>query len=112
MHATDLTELGRNPSAALRRAQDQPVLILGGGDEPAALLVHLDPSALDAERVRPALAADVYKNGCVSLTLAAKISGLPLGDFIAHLGALGVEIVGPDETTEGEVSDASPWLSS
>lgn len=111
MHATDLTELGRNPSAALRRAKDQPVLILGG-DQPAALLIHLDPSALDAEAVRPALAADVYKNGCVSLGLAAKISGMPLGDFITHLGDLGVEIVGPDETTDGEVSDASPWLSS
>ena len=111
MHATDLGELARNPSAAVRRAKDQPVLILGG-DQPAALLVHLDPSVLDAPAVRPALAADVYKNGCVSLGLAAKISGLPLGEFIAHLGALGVEIVGPDETTDGEVSDVSPWLSS
>lgn len=65
----------------------------------------------DAQAVRAALAADVYKNGCVSLSLAAKISGLPLADFVDHLGSLGVEIVGPDETTDGEVADASPWLS-
>lgn len=111
MHATDVRELGRNPSAALRRAKEQPVLILGG-DQPDAVLVHLDPATMDAQAVRPALAADVYKNGCVSLSLAARISGMPLDEFITHLGALGVEIVGPDETTDGEVVDASPWLSS
>ena len=76
------------------------------------MLVHLDPSATDAQAVRPALAADVYKNGCVSLSLAAKISGMPLAEFISHLGSLGIEVVGPDETTDGEVADASPWLSS
>ncbi len=111
MHLTDVRELGRDPSAAIRRAKEQPVLILGG-DEPAALLVHLDTSAMDEGAVRPALAADVYKNGCVSLSLAAKISGLPLNEFITHLGSLGVEIVSPDETTDGEVADASHWLSS
>ena len=111
MHATDVSELGRNPSATLRRAKEQPVLILGD-DQPAALLVHLEPSEMEAQAVRPALAADVYRNGCVSLSLAAKISGLPLAEFIVHLGTLGIEIVGPDETTDGEVEDAHPWLSS
>lgn len=111
MHAIDVRELGRNPYATLRRAKDEPVLILGG-NQPAAVLVHLDPSDTDAPALRPALAAAVYRNGCVSLSLAAELSGLPLDEFITHLGSLGVEIVGPDETTDGEVMDASPWLSS
>ena len=57
MHATNILELARDPSATLLRAKDQPVLIFGG-DKPDALLVRLDSSAIDAQAFRPALAAD------------------------------------------------------
>ena len=62
--------------------------------------------------MRPALAASLYNGGGASLGKAAKISGLPLSEFIARLGSLGIEIVRRDETTDSETSDVSPWLSS
>ena len=62
--------------------------------------------------MRPALAASLYNGGGVSLGKAAKISGLPLSEFIARLGSLGIEIVRRDKTTDSETSGVSPWLSS
>ena len=112
MYATNVGELKKNPSLALRRAEDGPVVILKG-TEPDALLVHLDGLLGDAAiGVRQALAASLYRDGCVSLGKAAKISGLSLSAFVDHLGSLGIEAVQLDETTAGETQDASPWLSS
>ena len=97
-----------NPSRALRLAKEGPVLILNG-NEPDAVLMHLDKSLTDTEAgMRPALAASLYQDGNVSLGKAAKISGLPLSEFVVHLGSLGIEIVRPDETTSNEVGDVSP----
>ena len=62
--------------------------------------------------MRPALAASLYNGGVVSLGKAAKISGLSLGESVAHLGSLGIEIVRRDETTDSETSDVSAWLRS
>ena len=112
MHTTNVRELKKNPSLALRLAREGPVLILKG-NEPDALLIHLDKSLTETEAsVRPALAASLYGGGGLSLGKAAKISGLPLSEFVAHLGSLGIEIVRRDETTDGETSDVSPWLAS
>ena len=111
MHTTNVRELKKNPSRALRLAKDGPVLILKG-NEPDALLIHLDKSLTETESgVRPALAASLYGGG-VSLGKAAKISGLSLSEFVDHLGNLGVEIVRRDETTDTEASDVSAWLES
>ena len=112
MHTTNVRELKKNPSLALRLAREGPVLIVKG-NEPDALLVHLDKSLTDTEAgVRPALAASLYRGGGVSLGKAAKISGLSLSEFISHLGSLGIDIVRPDETTDTETRDVSAWLSS
>ena len=112
MHTTNVRELKKNPSRALRLARDGPVLVLKG-NEPDALLVHLDKSLTETEAgVRPALAASLYGGGGVSLGKAARISGLPLGEFVEHLGSLGIEIVRQDETTNTEADDVSAWLAS
>ena len=112
MHTTNVRELKKNPSLALRRAREGPVLILKG-NEPDALLIHLDKSLTDTEAgMRPALAASLYNGGSVSLGKAAKISGLSLSEFVEHLGSLGIEIVRHDETTRNETGDISPWLES
>ena len=112
MHTTNVRELKKNPSLALRRAKEGPVLILKG-NVPDAVLMHLDGSLTDTETgMRPALAASLYKGGSVSLGKAAKISGLSLSEFVIHLGSLGIEIVRPDETTEDEARDVSAWLRS
>ena len=112
MHTTNVRELKKNPSLALRLAREGPVLIMKG-NEPDALLVHLDKSLTETEAgVRPALAANLYRGSSVSLGKAARISGLSLNEFISHLGSLGVDIVRPDETTDNEIRDVSAWLSS
>ncbi len=110
MYATNVRELKKNPSLALRQAKDAPVLILKG-DEPDALLIHLDESLSKTEMgLRPALAANLYKEGVMSLGKASKLSGLAMSDFIRHLGSLGIEIVKLDETTAYETKDLSAWL--
>lgn len=112
MYATNVRELKKNPSLALREAKQAPVLILKG-NEPDALLVHLDKSLSATEMgLRPAVAADLYKQGVVSLGKATKISALSLSEFINHLGSLGIEIITQNETTDHEVKDVSIWLSS
>ena len=113
MHATNVRALKKNPSLALRLARDAgPVLVLKG-NEPDALLVHLDESLTDTENgIRPALAASLYRDGCVSLGKAAEVSGLSVSEFIDHLGSLGIDVVRHDETTSREAADVSAWLSS
>ena len=112
MHTTNVRELKKNPSLALRLAREGPVLVLKG-NEPDALLMHLDKSLTETEAgMRPALAASLCNGGTVSLGKAARISGLSLGEFVAHLGSLGIEVVRRDETTDNETSDVSAWLSS
>ena len=103
----------KNPSRPLRLAKEGPVLILKE-NESDAVPMHLAKSLMDTESgMRPALlAASLYRDGCVSLGKAAKISGLSLGEFIDHLGNLGMDVVGADETTDGESRDLSAWRSS
>ena len=104
-HAINVRALKRNPSLALRLAKEAgPVLILKG-NEPDSLLVHLDESLTNTETgVRPALAASLYREGCVSLGKATQASGLSVSDFIDHLGSLGIDVVRQDETTPQEAS--------
>lgn len=112
MYATNVRELKKNPSFALRQAKESPVLILKG-NEPDAVLVHLDDSMDETlAHVRPAIAAGLYRDGLVSLGKATKISGLSMSEFIQHLGDLNIEIVRHDETVDQEVKDVSQWLSS
>ena len=112
MYATNVRELKKNPSRALREAEHAPVLILKG-NEPHAVLLHLERSLAETEStLRPALAAALYHDAVLSLGAAAKLSGMTLGDFVSHLGALGIDIVSPDETTAQESADLSTWLSS
>lgn len=111
MYATNVRNLKKNPSLALREAEQAPVLILKG-NEPNAVLVHIDQSFTEAtEGLRPALASSLYRDGLISLGKGAQISGLPLTEFIAHLASLAIEIVRYDETVEHEAKDVSAWLS-
>lgn len=111
MYATNVRDLKKNPSLALRHAHDSPVLIMKG-NQPDALLVHLEGALSDAvESARPAIAAGLYRDGLVSLGKASKISGLSISEFIQHLGSLCIDVVRYDETVGQEVQDVSAWLS-
>lgn len=112
MYATNVRDLKKNPSMALRLARDEPVLILKG-NEPDAVLLHLDKSLTDTEKsLRPALAAVLFRDGVLSLGAAAKLSSLSLIDFIQHLDDLDIEIVKADETLVHETKDLGAWLES
>ncbi len=110
MYATNVRNLKKNPSLALRHAREEPVLILKG-NEPDAVLLHLDASLKETEEsLWPALASTLYRDGVMSLGAAAKLSRLALGDFVEHLSSLGIDIVRKDETAEHEAKDISQWL--
>ena len=112
MFATNVRNLKKNPSLALRHAREEPVLILKG-NEPDAVLLHLGKTLAETEEsLRPALAAILYRDGVMSLGAAAKLSGLPLGEFIEHLASLEIDIVRKDETTEQETTELDEWLQS
>ena len=112
MFATNVRNLKKNPSLALKHAEKDPVLILKG-NEPNAVLVHIDSTMTeDTEGLRAALATSLYRDGLVSLGKAKQISGLTLSEFITHLASLNIEIARHDETAENETKDVSAWLSS
>ncbi len=110
MHATNVRNLKKNPSAALRHAKEEPVLVLKD-NEPTALIVNLDASITEGEAsARPALAAALFKEGVLSLGAACRLSHMTLSDLVRYLGELGIELVRSDETTDRETTDLSPWL--
>ena len=93
MKAVSVRQLKSDPSAALRDARDQPVVILNR-QGPEALLVHLGDNSLLAEPgIRLALATALYKDESLSLGRAAEFSGQALADFIGHISRLGISVV-------------------
>jgi len=110
MFETNVRNLKKNPSLALRHAEQEPVLVLKG-DKPNALIVHLDHTMMNRdEAFRPAIAASLYKDGALSLGAAARLSGMPLASFIDHLASLDIDIVQADKTLGQETGDIDAWL--
>jgi len=111
MYATNVRNLKKNPSEALRHAEQEPVLILKG-NEPNALLLNLKTSLSDIhQQVKPALAASLFKDRVLSLGAAAQISGLSLSEFIDHLTQLDIDLVVADQQTGKELETIDSWLS-
>lgn len=111
MYATNVRNLKRNPSEALRHAELEPVLILKG-NQPNALLFNLKSSLGElGEQLKPALAASLFKDRVLSLGAAAQISGLSLSEFIDHLSQLDIDLVVPDQQTPKELEILDSWLS-
>lgn len=111
MYATNVRNLKRNPSEALRHAELEPVLILKG-NQPNAVLLNLKTSLGEFDgQLKPALAASLFKDRVMSLGAAAKISGLSLSEFIDHLAQLDIDLVMPDQQTPKELDVLASWLS-
>jgi predicted HTH domain antitoxin len=111
MYATNVRNLKRNPSEALRHAELEPVLILKG-NQPNAVLLNLKTSLGEVdEQLEPALAASLFKDRVMSLGAAAKISGLSLSEFIDHLAQLDIDLLIPDQQTSKELDVLASWLS-
>ena len=111
MYATNVRNLKRNPSEALRHAELETVLILKG-NQPNAVLLNLKTSLGEVdEQLEPALAASLFKDRVMSLGAAAKISGLSLSEFIDHLAQLDIDLLIPDQQTSKELDVLASWLS-
>jgi len=111
MYTTNVRNLKKNPSEALRHSEEEPVLILKG-NIPNALIMHLDTSLEKTKNMlNPALASCLFKDHVLSLGAAAKISGLSLSDFIDHLAELDIDIVSGDQHTGNEAQTLDTWLS-
>jgi predicted HTH domain antitoxin len=111
MFATNVRNLKRNPSEALRHAEQEPVLILKG-NVPNAMLFNLKTSLGNInDQLKPALAASLFKDRVLSLGAAAQISGLSLSEFIDHLSQLDIDLVVADQQTAKELATLDAWLS-
>ena len=110
MKAVSVGQLKSNPSAVLRDAREQPVMVLSS-HEPEALLVHLsDSSLLNEPGIRLALATALYKDECLSLGRAAEFSGLALAEFIEHISGLGISVVRGTNAVREDVATLDKWL--
>lgn len=111
MYATNVRNLKRNPSEALRQAELEPVLILKG-NQPNAMILNIKNSLGGiGEQLKPALAASLFKDRVLSLGAAAQINGLSLSEFIEHLTQLDIDLVVPDKQTAKELETLDSWLS-
>lgn len=110
MKAVSVRELKNNPSAALRAARKDPVMVLKR-HEPEAVLVHLrDDSLLSEPGLRQAMATSLFRDGSLSLGLAARFSGLGVAGFIDHVSRLGIPVVaGTAETVRQDIETIEAW---
>ena len=110
MKAVSVRELKNNPSAALRAARKQPVMVLNR-HEPEAMLIHLrDDSVLSEPGVRQAIATALFRERSLSLGLAAKYAGLGIAEFVEHVSRLGIPVVaGTADAVRNDAEAAEKW---
>ncbi len=110
MKAVSVRELKNNPSAALRAAREQPVMVLNR-HEPEAVLIHLrDDSVLSESGVRQAIATGLFRERSLSLGLAAKYAGLGVAEFIEHVSRLGIPVIaGTAEAVRDDARSVEAW---
>lgn len=110
MKAVSVRELKNNPSAALRAAREEPVMVLNR-HEPEAVLIHLSDDVLLTEPgVRQAIATGLFRERSLSLGLAAKYAGLGVAEFIEHVSRLGVPVVaGTTEEVRDDAETLEAW---
>jgi predicted HTH domain antitoxin len=113
METVNVSGLKNNPTEALRKAQDDVVLVMNR-DQPHALMVGIGRTgALDVEGVRPALATALFRDGNLSLARAARVAGMPLSTFMAHVSRLGIPVVQMSAAeAERDLDTLQQWLAS
>ena len=110
MRSVNIRELKTNPSAALRMARKNDLVVVMNRDQPRALLVDLSRLNLpDTPGVKLAIAAALFRQGHVSLGYASRIAGRTLPDMVNTLGHMGIpiaEVGGPELDHDIEALDA------
>jgi len=118
-----VAELGHGgASRAVREAQEEPVLV-SKDNHPAAWIISAQEVArLAAERgggpeiyqrALELLAVDLYRRETLTLGRAAKLAGMPLGDFIDLCGRLRVPVLWEtDRGVREQVDSFKRWQES
>lgn len=111
MKTVNIRELKNNPSAALREAREDIVVVMNR-DVPQAVLVDLHYLGIpDVAGVRMALAVALFKQGNVSLGYAARIADKSLPAMMTTLGRMGIPIVTvTPEDAEHDFAVADTWF--
>lgn len=90
MQTINVSDLKSNPTEALRKSQDDLVVVMNR-DRPEALVMGLaSTGALELAGVRAALATALFRDGHLSPARAARVAQMPASGFMAHLSRLGI----------------------
>ena len=113
METVNVSGLKNNPTEALRKSQDDLVVVMNR-DRPDALMVGLaSTGALDLAGVRAALATALFRDGHLSLARAARVAQMPLPGFMAHLSRLGIPVIQMSAAeVERDLETLDQWLAS
>lgn len=111
MKAVSIRELKNNPSAALRDAQTDDLVVVMNRQQPQALLVDLARLGVaDLSGVKFALAVALFRQGQVSLGYASRVADLSVSAMIERLGSMGIPIVNVDDRElDHEISAFDAW---
>ena len=111
MKALCIRELKNNPSAALRDAQTDDLVVVMNRQQPQALLVDLAHlGSADLAGVKFALAVALFRQGQVSLGYAARVAGLSVSALIERFGRMRIPIVNVDDRElEHDLSAIATW---
>ena len=101
MDTFTIRDLRERTGELIRDAEAGKLSIITKHGQPVFVAVPFD-EALLKEGVRVALAVKLFDDEVVSLGKAAKLAGMPQGEFINHLGALKIPVVryGKDELAQ------------
>ncbi|MFZ1890110.1 MAG: UPF0175 family protein [Candidatus Binataceae bacterium] len=110
MHAVNVHQLKNNPSEALRKVKDAPVIVLKG-DVPTAIMLNLDDESLLKEPdVRRAIATELFRCGHLSLGRAARLAEMAVVKFMRHLSSRGIPIIqGTAQEAKADLEALDKW---
>ena len=113
MEMVSVSGLKNNPSAALRLAQKDVVVVMNR-DQPDALMLGVAAGGLlDAKGVKPALATALFRDGHLSLGRAATLAGMEAGQFASHVSRLGIAVIRlNDVEATSDMDTLEQWLAS
>ncbi|MBI4754555.1 MAG: UPF0175 family protein [Betaproteobacteria bacterium] len=113
METVNVSGLKNNPTAALRKAREDVVVVMNR-DRPDALMVGLQATGvLDVAGVRPALATALFRDGHLSLARSARLADMPVAEFIRHVSRLGIPVIRLDaEEAARDMETLDQWLAS
>lgn len=112
MQTVNIRQLKTNPSAALRSAKEDDMVVVMNRDHPQALLIDLEKLNLpDLGAVRVALAVSLFRSGAISAGFAARMADKPLSGMLTLLSSLGIPLTGANETdAHDDMSAGRQWL--